>query len=73
MAVYTKIKTNDISSLFNTIGEINSVQGIKEGVENTNYLVTLKNQKKLIFVRSKISIFNPAPLLFFTGLYIRLV
>ena len=49
MAVYTKIKTNDISPLFNTIGEINSVEGIKEGVENTNYLVTLKNQKKLIF------------------------
>ena len=49
MAVYTKIKTSDISPLFNKIGEINSVEGIKEGVENTNYLITLKNKKKLIF------------------------
>jgi len=49
MAVYTKIETKDILSLFDKIGEIQSIEGIKEGVENTNYLVTLKSQKKLIF------------------------
>ena len=49
MAVYTKIETEDILNLFNKLGEIHSVEGIKEGVENTNYLVTLKSEKKLIF------------------------
>ena len=49
MAVYTKIKTKDISLLFDKMGEIQSFEGIKEGVENTNYLITLKSQKKFIF------------------------
>jgi homoserine kinase type II len=49
MAVYTKITTKDIVPLFEKIGEIQSTEGITEGVENTNYLITLKNNKKLIF------------------------
>ena len=49
MAVYTKINLEDITPLFRKIGEIQSVEGITEGVENTNYLITLKNEKKLIF------------------------
>ena len=49
MAVYTKITTNDIVPLFEKIGEIQSTEGITEGVENTNYLITLKSKKKLIF------------------------
>tara|TARA_B100001093_G_scaffold59300_1_gene50084 strand:+ start:754 stop:960 length:207 start_codon:yes stop_codon:yes gene_type:complete len=49
MAVYTKIETNDVLPLFDKMGEIQSIEGIKEGVENTNYLITLKSQKKFIF------------------------
>ena len=49
MAVYTEIDAKDIGHLFDKIGEIQSLEGITEGVENTNYLVTLKDQKKLIF------------------------
>ena len=49
MAVYTKIQTKDITHLFDKIGEIQSTEGITEGVENTNYLITLKDKKKLIF------------------------
>jgi len=41
MAVYTKINNQDIqliNSKFN-INEIKSFQGIKKGIENTNYLL----------------------------------
>ena len=49
MAVYTHINKTDLIDLFQGIGEIKNVKGITEGVENTNYLVTLNNSKKLIF------------------------
>ena len=49
MAVYTHINKTDLIDLFQGIGEIENVKGITEGVENTNYLVTLNNSKKLIF------------------------
>ena len=46
MAVYTKINAKDISLLsdkFN-LGKIIKFQGIKQGIENTNYLLkTNKN------------------------------
>tara|TARA_Y100000996_G_scaffold279960_2_gene220831 strand:- start:6 stop:944 length:939 start_codon:yes stop_codon:yes gene_type:complete len=49
MAVYTTIDKKDIEHLFEDIGEINELIGITEGVENTNYLIKLKNNKKFIF------------------------
>jgi len=49
MAVYTKVTIEDISHLFKGIGEIHSIDGITEGVENTNFLITLQNNKRLIF------------------------
>ncbi len=49
MAVYTKINKKDIEHLFKDIGEINEVNGIMEGVENTNYLIKVENNKKYIF------------------------
>ena len=49
MAVYTHINKADLSDLFQSIGEIKNIKGITEGVENTNYLVTLNDNKKLIF------------------------
>ena len=47
MAVYTKINNKDVLSLstkFN-IGKIIKFKGIKQGIENTNYLLTTKNKK----------------------------
>jgi len=49
MAVYTKITEQDIGYLFQEYDGIEQVNGIAEGVENTNYLVVTNNQKKFIF------------------------
>ena len=47
MAVYTKINKESISYI-NKIFDIEKFiryQGIKQGIENTNYLMTSKNRK----------------------------
>ena len=46
MAVYTKLTTKDILSLSSAyqIGKVIKFEGIKKGIENTNYL--LKTTKK---------------------------
>ena len=49
MAVYTKITEQDIGHLFQEYDGIEQLNGITEGVENTNYLVETNNQKKFIF------------------------
>ena len=49
MAVYTKIIEQDIGHLFQEYDGIEQLNGITEGVENTNYLVETNNQKKFIF------------------------
>ena len=48
MAVYTSITYKDAQELFQSLGVIEKLEGIKEGVENTNYLVTLNGSKKYI-------------------------
>ena len=55
MAIYIKISKNDISSIekkFN-IGKIISFNGIKKGIENTNYLLKTKNQKYILTIFGK--------------------
>ncbi|MDA7573268.1 homoserine kinase [Candidatus Pelagibacter sp.] len=55
MAVYTKINDKDISSLsikFN-LGKIIKFQGIKQGIENTNYLLVTKNKKYILTIFEK--------------------
>ena len=49
MAVYTKLNNKDILSLSKVyqIDKINKFEGIKKGIENTNYL--LKTKKKKIY------------------------
>ena len=49
MAVYTKIDNKDVLSLNNLykIDKIIKFEGIKKGIENTNYL--LKTKKKNLF------------------------
>ncbi len=48
MAVYTPISHTDAQELFKPLGEIVKLEGIKEGVENTNYLVHLNDSNKYI-------------------------
>jgi homoserine kinase type II len=49
MAVYTEINQSEAQLIFNELGEIQDIKGITEGVENTNYIITLTNQTKFIF------------------------
>ena len=55
MAVYTKIKKEDIFSINNkfNIEKIVSFQGIKKGIENTNYLLKSKNKKFILTIFEK--------------------
>jgi len=55
MAVYTKISNKDIQ-LINSkfdINEIKSFQGIKKGIENTNYLLKTKKEKFILTIFEK--------------------
>ncbi len=55
MAVYTKIDKSDIK-LINTkfkIEKIISFQGIKQGIENTNYLLRSKDKKFILTIFEK--------------------
>ena len=55
MAVYTKINKEDISIINNKFGieKIVSFQGIKKGIENTNYLLKSKNKKFILTIFEK--------------------
>ena len=55
MAVYTKINKKDVSSLsikFN-LGKIIKFEGIKQGIENTNYLLVTKNKRYILTIFEK--------------------
>ena len=47
MAVFTKVTKLDILNIENqfNLGKIKKFKGIKKGIENTNYLITIKNKK----------------------------
>ncbi len=49
MAVYTKLNQNKIEEILSNynLGKLDSFIGIKEGIENTNYFLSV-NKKKLI-------------------------
>ena len=55
MAVYTKINKEDISIINKKfdIEKIISFQGIKKGIENTNYLLKSKNKKFILTIFEK--------------------
>ena len=55
MAVYTKINKEDISIINNKfdIEKIISFQGIKKGIENTNYLLKSKNKRFILTIFEK--------------------
>ena len=55
MAVFTKINFSDISrieKLFN-LGKIRKYEGIKQGIENTNYLIFIKDKKYILTIFEK--------------------
>ena len=55
MAVYTKINKKDIfyiNKKFN-IEKIISFKGIKQGIENTNYILKTKNEKFILTIFEK--------------------
>ena len=55
MAVFTKINKKDIFNIQNffNIGKIISYRGIKEGIENTNYLISTRRQKFILTIFEK--------------------
>ena len=55
MAVFTKINRKDIFYIQNffNIGKIVSYKGIKEGIENTNYLISTRKQKFILTIFEK--------------------
>jgi len=55
MAVYTKISLGELSYIENNfnIGKIKSFKGIKQGIENTNYLIKTKNKKLILTIFEK--------------------
>jgi len=55
MAVYTKISKAEINNFFKNyeIGKITNFFGIKEGIENTNYLVQTEKNKFILTIYEK--------------------
>ena len=55
MAVYTKISKKDISYINRKfdIEKILEFKGIKQGIENTNYLLKSKNKKFILTIFEK--------------------
>ena len=68
MAVYTKISKAEINNFFKNyeIGKITKFFGIKEGIENTNYLVQTEKNKFILTIYEKR--INTKDLPFFIGL-----
>ena len=55
MAVYTKINQSELNYIEDnfSIGEIKSFSGIRQGIENTNYLIKTKNKKIILTIFEK--------------------
>ena len=68
MAVYTKISKKEINDFFKNykLGKVIKFSGIKEGIENTNYLVFTKKNKFILTIYEKR--INVKELPFFMGL-----
>ncbi len=55
MAVYTKFGTDDFKEILShySLGELKSFEGIKEGIENTNYKIKVDNKEYILTVYEK--------------------
>ena len=55
MAVFTKIDKGDVDKIEKIfkLGKIENYNGIKKGIENTNYLLKFKNKKTVLTIFEK--------------------
>ena len=55
MAVYTKFSKKNIENILlnYSIGNLEKFEGIKEGIENTNYLIIVDKKKYILTVYEK--------------------
>ena len=55
MAIYTKLEKEDIDNFFSkyNLGTIVNYQGIKQGIENTNYLIESEKEKFILTIYEK--------------------
>ena len=55
MAVYTKLSENDLNDFFSkyNLGKVLNYKGIKEGIENTNYLIQTDLKKIILTIYEK--------------------
>ena len=55
MAVYTKLNQNKIEQILSNynLGKLNSFKGIEEGIENTNYFLSINKKKFILTIYEK--------------------
>ena len=55
MAVYTKLNHNKIEEILSnySLGKLNQFKGIEEGIENSNYFLSVENKKFILTVYEK--------------------
>ena len=55
MAVYTKLNQNKIEEILLSynLGKLDSFRGIEEGIENTNYFLTINKKKFILTIYEK--------------------
>ena len=55
MAVYTKLKKEDIEKILSNydLGKLDSYKGIEEGIENTNYFLLINKKKYILTLYEK--------------------
>jgi Putative homoserine kinase type II (protein kinase fold) len=55
MAVYTQLSKAEITNFFTKyeLGEIKNFEGIKEGIENTNYIINSEKDKFILTIYEK--------------------
>ena len=55
MAVYTKLNQNKIEEILSNynLGKLNQFKGIEEGIENSNYFLSVENKKFILTVYEK--------------------
>ena len=55
MAVYTKLNQNKIEEILSNynLGKLDSFKGIEEGIENTNYFLSVDKKKFILTIYEK--------------------
>ena len=55
MAVYTKLNQKKIEEILSnySLGKLNSFKGIEEGIENTNYFLSIDKKKFILTIYEK--------------------